>query len=85
MATTASRVVSTRFALAHQTPPAAQRTANPFLTRTGATRPGSLLRAFEPSCLDAFSKDTRTFLSRRLPRQVRLPTTIRVHLWRKKA
>ena len=28
----ASRVVSTRFALAHQTPSAAQRTVNPFLT-----------------------------------------------------
>ena len=34
-----------------------------------------------PSCLDAFSKDTRTFAKP----QVRLPGSIRVHPWRKKA
>ncbi len=33
------------------------------------------------SCPRAFLTATRTFLSRRLPRQVRLPSSICVHLW----
>ena len=50
----ASRVVSTRFVPAYQRPSIAQRTANPFLTRTGAARPGSL------RLLRAASSDSHT-------------------------